>query len=91
MMAKMHKAEVEILGERHTIRADKDPDYIVKVAEYVDKTMREVVSKTNTVSVEKVAILGALNIADELFTTRELVKERIFSIIKNIDQVLEKK
>jgi cell division protein ZapA len=90
-MAKIHKAEVKIFGETFTIRANEDPDYIVKIAEYVDKKMQEVTSKMTTPSPTKAAILGALNIADELFKTRELIKERVSSIIKNIDEALEKK
>lgn len=90
-MAKPNKAEVEILGETYTIRGDGDLEYIAKVAKYVDKKMQEIVSKTSTISTSKVAILVALNIADELFRTKRLLKERITSIIKNIDEVLAKK
>jgi cell division protein ZapA len=90
-MAKVHKTQVEILGETLTIRADEDPDYIVKIAKYVDKKAREITSKTATVSTAKTAMLVALNIADELFKTKELVRERISSITKNIDEVLKKR
>lgn len=87
-MAKTYKTEVEILGNTYTIRGDDDPAYIKQVAEYVDRQMREVIAKTSTISTDKVAILIALNIADELFKTRQLVTERVRSLIKQIDEGL---
>lgn len=88
-MTRTYKTEVEILGNIYTVRGDEDPAYIKQVAEYVDRQMREVIAKTSTVSTDKVAILIALNIADELFKTRQLVTERVTSLIKRIDEVLK--
>ena len=55
---------VEIYDQGYTLRGT-DPDYIVKLAEYVDLKMRAVAEKTSTVDSLRVAVLAALNIADE--------------------------
>ncbi len=56
---------VEIYNQTYSIRSDGDNDYIQRLAEYVDRKMREISSGTFTVDSLKVAILAALHIADE--------------------------
>lgn len=62
--------QVEIYNQTYSIRSDGDNSYILGLAEYVDKKMREIASGTMTVDSLKVAILASLHIADELHTTR---------------------
>jgi cell division protein ZapA len=62
--------EVQIFGHSYTIRGEADQDYILNVAAYVDRKMREVTEKLPVASLSKVAILASLNIADELFKQR---------------------
>jgi cell division protein ZapA len=62
--------QVQILGHQLPIRGDADPSYILELAEYVDRKMREVTQKMPVAAVSKVAILASLNIADELFKER---------------------
>jgi len=57
---------VEIYNQTYNIRSDGEREYIMQLAEYVDKKMREIASGTLTVDSLKVAILAALHIADEL-------------------------
>src|SRR5213596_1460831 len=64
--------KVEIYDQAYTIRSDGDPEYIRKLAEYVDQRMREISSGTLTVDSRKVAILAALYIADELHQLRKI-------------------
>lgn len=64
--------KVEIYDQAYTIRSDGDPDYIRKLAEYVDERMREISSGTLTVDSRKVAILAALYIADELHQLKKI-------------------
>lgn len=63
--------KVNIYGTEYPIRGEVDMEYIRRVAEYVDRKMREVDQNTTAKSSLKVAILAALNIADELFRERE--------------------
>jgi cell division protein ZapA len=62
--------QVQIFGHAYTIRGEADHDYIVNVAAYVDRKMREVTEKLPVATLSKVAILASLNIADELFKER---------------------
>lgn len=63
--------KVKILNQLYNIRSEDDPDYIRQLAEYVDQKLRQVSQSTPSVDTLKVAILTALNIADELFQARE--------------------
>jgi cell division protein ZapA len=63
--------QVQIFGHTYTIRGEADQEYIVGVAAYVDRKMREVTEKLPVASLSKVAILASLNIADELFKERD--------------------
>ena len=47
-----------------------DPDYILKLAEYVDSTMRAVADETHTANSEQLAVLTAVRIANELLKTK---------------------
>ena len=60
-----HLVQVEIYGQSYNLRGEGEPDYIRDLATYVDRKMREVSDATATVDSLKVAILAALNIADE--------------------------
>jgi cell division protein ZapA len=56
---------VEIFGQTYNVRGDGDPDYLLELARFVDSRMREVAAQVATVDPLKIAILAALNIADE--------------------------
>ena len=55
---------VEIFDQAYNLRGS-DPEYILKLAEYVDAKMRAVAEQTNTIDTVRLAVLAALNIADE--------------------------
>ena len=56
---------VEIFDQAYNLRGS-DPEYILKLAEYVDSKMRAVASQGKTADSLRVAVLAALNLADEL-------------------------
>ena len=58
--------KVEIFGQTYAIRGDLDEAYVHKLAEYVDEKMHAIAAGTATVDTQKVAVLAALAIADEL-------------------------
>lgn len=60
---------VEIYDQTYHLRGS-DPDYVQKLAEYVDSKMRQVAAQTATVDSLRLAVLAALNIADELQLVR---------------------
>ena len=59
-----NSVRVEIFDQAYNLRGS-DPEYIIKLAEYVDAKMRAVAEQTHTVDTVRVAVLAALNIADE--------------------------
>ncbi|HZM70583.1 MAG TPA: cell division protein ZapA [Candidatus Cryosericum sp.] len=60
-----HLVQVEIYGQSYNLRGEGETAYLQELAAYVDRRMREVAEATATVDSLKVAILAALNIADE--------------------------
>jgi cell division protein ZapA len=71
--------KINIYGTEYPIKSDAetDTDYIRRVADYVDKKMREIDQNTQSKSSLKVAILAALNITDELFQERGMKKSMV--------------
>jgi cell division protein ZapA len=62
---------VTIYGHEYTLRGEADAEYVEKVAVYVDRKMNEVAENSSAMSTTKVAILAAINVADELFRERQ--------------------
>ena len=91
-----NQVQISIFGQEYSVKAPADPEYIQKIAEYVDGKMREVQSGfTSTQSSTRIAILAAMNIADELFNARQsgdvdstTVEQKISSLIDFIDENL---
>jgi len=62
---------VKIYQQTYQVRSGDDPEYIKRLAQYVDETMTEVFESTSSVDSIKVAVLAALNIADDYFSTQD--------------------
>jgi cell division protein ZapA len=67
---------VEIHGQRYPIRSTLAPEYVALLATYVDGKMRTASDSTPTGDSLRLAVLTALNIADELFRCREVTRAR---------------
>lgn len=65
------KIRVNIFGSEYVLKASENEEYIVNIAKYVDEKMRLIDKSNNINSKSKVAILAALNIAEELVQERE--------------------
>jgi len=63
--------KVEIFGQMYTIRGELDESYVQKLAQYVDEKMQAIAAGTATVDTQKVAVLAALAIADELHSIQK--------------------
>jgi len=87
MEDKKQTVRVNIMGEDYPIKADVDKSYVLQVANYVDSKMQEVANRISVHSPVKVAVLAALNIADELFKER-LDKDKKLSDIEERAQSL---
>ena len=61
---------VKIYNQVYQVRSGNDSGYVKRLAEHVDERMREVFEGTATVDSSRVAVLAALNIADEYFAAK---------------------
>ena len=85
---------VEIFDQGYNLRGT-DADYILKLAEYVDSKMRAVAEQTHTVDSSRLAVLAALNIADEYHMLRRRTEgggsessKRTRQLLNALDEVL---
>jgi len=67
----MGSIEVDILGQKYTIKGEAPEEYIQKLAAFVDLKLKEVHNSAPNIAPLKAAILASLNIADELHRIRE--------------------
>lgn len=67
--------KVVIYNQTYTLRSEHEPDYIQQLAEHVNQRMVEIASATMTVDSLRVAILAAIQIADELYQSRREIQE----------------
>lgn len=84
---------VNIAGQRYVVRSDADETYIRTLAEFVDAQIDEIRDAARIVPTQKLAVLSALNIADELFQERrkrEQLKERVREKSKAVLGFLDK-
>ena len=63
---------VEIAGQVLSIRSDEGPEYVQELADYVDTLLRELGGGRRSFSLQRVALLVAVQIADELFREKDL-------------------
>jgi len=90
-----NSVRVEIFDQVYNLRGS-DADYILKLAEYVDAKMRAVSEQTATVDSVRLAVLAALNIADEYHLLKRAVetpspdvRRRAIKLASALDEVLQ--
>jgi len=64
--------KVSIFGHTYSINGDASPEYILNLAEYINKKMEEVSTNISNSNPSQVAILVALNLADEFFQLKKI-------------------
>lgn len=83
--------KVDIFGHDYVLKSDSDDNHIQRVADLVDEKMKEVSATTNSKTVLNIAILAALNIADEYLKVkdeREQAKAKARELAQLIDSNL---
>ncbi len=90
-----NSVRVEIYDQPYSLRGS-DPEYIFKLAEYVDTKMRAVAEQTSTVDSLRLAVLAALNIADEYHVLKRKyegiagdINQRAHTLEGVLDEVLQ--
>jgi cell division protein ZapA len=71
MAEKANHVQVEIFGQTYSVKHGGNPDYVQKLAAYVDEAMKDVSRASGAVDSLRVAVLAALNLADECFGARQ--------------------
>ena len=67
---------ITIQGQQYPIRTSLEPEYVVRLAAFVDDKMRAASESTPSGDSLRLAVLAALNIADELFRCRDADDQR---------------
>jgi cell division protein ZapA (FtsZ GTPase activity inhibitor) len=70
-MADANRIEVEILGQRYTIRSAASPEYVRELAGYVEQRVREIRGPSTAYDPTRLLALASLYITDELFRLRD--------------------
>lgn len=88
--------KVQIFGQVYSIQGDLDARYVQKLAAYVDEKMHTIADATRTIDTQKVAVLAALAIADELHSIQrdrdeheELLREQAERCLTLVERALK--
>jgi len=87
-MNEKNSTTVEIFGREYKIKGVADDEYIQRVARFVDEKMREVSSGSSYPTQDRLAILTALNIADELFQERDAASDACSRLERKTDNLI---
>ena len=93
-MSEKQKLEVRICGRDYTLVSEESPEYIHRVAFYVDQKMREVELTNPRLSISMSAVLTSLNIGEECLKGREEIsrlKDKIDTNEEALNQEKQKR
>jgi cell division protein ZapA len=77
MAEKPNLVHVEIFGQTYAVRAGTDAGYVERLAAFLDEQMKDVSRSSGAVDSLRVAVLTALNLADECFRLRREAEENV--------------
>lgn len=80
---------VTISGTEYNLRSGGNPEYVRKLAAYVDHKIAEVQKGVGDLPANRLAILAALNIADELGRSRGVNEDDLVRIDRRIRSLIE--
>lgn len=86
-MSDTESVTVTIFGKSYTLKGGDDSDYVQEVAAFVNERMNEVAKSSAVTSTAKVAILAAVNIADELFREQQRRLQTMATLEDRSDQI----
>ena len=88
--------KIQIYDQSYNVNAEGNEEYLHELAAYVDGKMRSIAESTHMVDSLKVAVLAALNIADEMFQTRKRqqeiegpLRQRVENCVSMVEKALE--
>jgi len=76
-----------ILDEEYTLSGDQPVEKLSEIAEYVDNLMREIRKNLPNTHPRKIAVLAALNLAEEFFKLKEKLNDQK-TLEQKIDEII---
>ncbi len=83
MSGEMNRVTVEIFGQYYTIKGTSNAAHMRAVASFVDDKMIQMAKANPRLDTNKLAVLAAVNVADEFFKLRQEYEELIRLLEKN--------
>lgn len=85
--------DVEIYGQRYSIRGQADDAYVRRLASFVDDHMKRLAEGMKTATPSKLAVLAAINLAHQLFESEKKraqgeadVERRMINLMESIEE-----
>lgn len=78
----MNMVTVKINGIEYNLKGEEREEYLHKVAGYVDKKLRSIMSNNNKLSTSQAAVLTAVNAVDDLFKCDSAYSELLLKVEK---------
>jgi cell division protein ZapA len=78
-----------IYDQEYFMRGDLNQEYIQKLAHYLDAKMRSIAERTRTVDTLRVAMLAALNVADEYHQLKAKYEEVVQRMDRKVGECSE--
>jgi len=80
------RVQVEIFGDSYIVKGEAEDKHILQVADYVDIKMNMITQRNPHLSAKQIAVLAALNIADELYKLQEDY-DKLLQILEEVKEV----
>lgn len=81
--------DVEIYGQRYSIRGEADDVYIRRLASFVDEHMRILAEGMKTATPSKLAVLTAINLAHQLFESEKKRTQGEADVDRRMETLME--
>ena len=83
---------IDIHGQRYSLKSDLDPQYVSELAAVVDEKMRAAAQELTSADPLRVAVIAAINLADDLARAREQgagVEGRLIARTAEIERIVD--
>ncbi len=88
-MTKTNRVEFELLGQKYAIRSDATPEYVRHLVAHLEKTIKQIQKEGGPQDPQKLAVLAAFYIADELFRSRDAGRQKEGAAAERLGALLE--
>jgi cell division protein ZapA len=83
---------VDIHGHRYSVKSELDAQYVNHLAEFLDARMQAASREVSSADPTRIAVIAALNIADELYRSRADsagVADRLLAKTAEIERIVD--